>query len=405
MSTYHRITLLVLSVILALAAGAAPRSGAGQPSQPAAQPTPLLVSATNAPLRVRGSDGMDHLEYDLIITNVFAAPVTLMAIEVIAPDGRGLLRLANDTLAANLEPVFFPAPNASPSARIPVGAAVAAVIDVVVPPGSALARINHRMSFELPADIPAVSLIAGRTLIGPELAVDPRAPLVIAPPLRGNGWFSGDACCQAYSVHRSPRLVLDGARFSKPETFAIDWERFQDGRLWTGDGTRNEQYFAFGADVVSAADGTVVAVRDDMPDETPKQPPVTVKEADDYIGNHVIVQIRPDVWAVYGHLQQGSVAVRVGERVSTGRLLGRVGNSGNSTGPHLHFQLSDGPDVFTSTSLPFVFDRYTLAGTADLEGLRAAYADPSAPVDVRIDGIAEVQTETYPLVLTVQDFR
>jgi len=243
---------------------------------------------------------------------------------------------------------------------------VAAVIDLVVPPGAVPARISHTISYTLPADTPALSLIAGRTVSGPELVVDPRQPIVIAPPVHGNGWLNGNGCCMAHSVHRSPRLVIDGARYIKPETFAIDWARIQDGQLNTGDGSQNEQHFAFGAEIVSVAAGTVVAVHDGMPEQTPNQPPVGIEQAGDYVGNDVVVQILPDVYAIYAHLQPGSIAVEVGERVTTGELLGRLGNSGNSSAPHLHFQLSDGPDALSSTSLPFVFDRYTLAGTLNL---------------------------------------
>ncbi len=405
MPTPHRITLLVLSSLLALVVSAAPKATADQPSPPAAQPTALLVSATNAPLRVLGSDGMEHLEYDLIITNVFTAPLTLTAVEVIAPDGRRLLRLAGDTLAANTEPVFFPVPDASPISQIPVGGVVATVIDLIVPPGEVPTRISHYISYELPPDAPALSLIASRAVAGPELEVDPRAPLVIAPPLRGNAWISNSGCCEAFSVHRSPRVVVDGARYVKPETFAIDWLRLQDGRLWTGDGTQNEQYFAFGAEVVSVADGTVVSVREDMPDVTPNQALFAVQQPRDYIGNHVIVQILPEVWAVYAHLQPGSIPVREGERVTTGQLVGRLGNSGNSTAPHLHFQLSDSPDPLTSTSLPFVFDRYTLVGTVDAVASEAALTDSTASPSLRLVGTPRAQIGTYPLVDTVQDFR
>ena len=401
----HPMRVLMLSALLALGVRAAPQAAAAQLAPPAAQPTPLLVTATNAPLRVLGSDGMEHLEYDLVITNVFTAPVTLTAVEVIAPDGNRLLRLADDALAANTEPIFFPAADAAPLSPIPIGGAVAVVVDLILPPGAVPARIRHQIAYALPPDAPALSLIASRGVAGPELGVDPRTPLVVAPPVRGDGWLATDACCQAYSVHRSPRLVLDGTRYIKPETFAIDWERFQGGRLWTGDGTRNEQYFAYGAEVIAAANGTVVSIRDDMPDVTPNQALFAVQQPGDYIGNHVIVQLRPDVWAVYAHLQPGSIAVGVGAEVTTGQLLGRVGNSGNSTAPHLHFQLSDGPDPLTSTSLPFVFERYTLAGMADLEGLRAAFTAPGTPTAVRIEGPPRAETATYPLVLTVQEFR
>ncbi len=201
--------------------------------------------------------------------------------------------------------------------------------------------------------------------------------------------------------------------YVKPETFAIDWVRLQGGRQWTGVGAQNEQHFAFGADVVSVAEGTVVSVRDDMPEETPRQPPVAVKHADDYAGNRVVVRMQPheqhfalgEVWATYAHLQPGSIPVRMGERVTPGQRLGRLGNSGNSTDPHLHFQLSDGPDVLTANSLPFVIDRYTLAGTVDTETFVAAYTDRSAPTEVRLVGTPHAQSGTYPLVLTVQDFR
>ena len=62
-----------------------------------AQTTALLVSAIHDPLRVTGSDGMVHLEYDLVLTNVFTTPVTITAIDVLTPEGQSLLRLAGDS--------------------------------------------------------------------------------------------------------------------------------------------------------------------------------------------------------------------------------------------------------------------------------------------------------------------
>lgn len=347
-----------------------------------------------------GSDGMEHLEYDLIITNVFTAPVSLTAVEVVAPDGRALLRLEGDALATLTQPLIFT--GESPGLQIPVGGVVATVIDLVLPPDDVPARISHQIAYELPPDAPGITLFDSRAVTGPDLAVNPRAPLVIAPPLRGAGWFNANGCCVAETPHRSARIAVDGARYVKFETFAIDWARLQDGRSFAGDGSRNEQYFAFGAEVVAVAAGTVVAVRDDMPEQTPGQPPIAVQHPYDYAGNHVIVQIQPDVWALYGHLQPGSVTVRVGEQVTTGRSLGRLGNSGNSNPAHLHFQLSDGPDPVTSNSLPFVIDRYTLVGTVDAESYVASLTDPGAAA--LIAGPSSAQAGTYPLVLTVQDF-
>ena len=358
-----------------------------------AQPTALLVSATNAPLRVLGSDGMEHLEYDLIIANPFTAPVTLVSVDVVAADGRQLLRLEGGALAAVTQRLaHVPGP---PITVVPASGVVAVVLDVVVQPGQVPDWLSHRIAYEIPADAPAITLIDNRLIVGPVLQVERRASHVIAPPLRGAGWISLNGCCLASTPHRSARLVVNGARYTKFETFAIDWARLSGGQAFAGDGARNEQWFAFGAEIVSVAEGTVVEVRDGMPEETPFQPPVAVHHPDDYAGNRVVVQIHPGVWALYAHLQTGSVAVRVGDRIIAGQLLGRLGNSGNTSGPHLHFQLSDGADVITSRSLPFVFDSYTLVGTV---------SDPNEPPLV-IGGMGSAQHESYPLVFTVQDFR
>ena len=119
----------------------------------------------------------------------------------------------------------------------------------------------------------------------------------------------------------------------------------------------------------------------------------------------MVVQQGPGVFATYAHLQPGSLPVREGDRVATGQLLGRVGNTGNSFAPHLHFQLSDGPDLTTATSLPFVLDRYDLAGAVALEALAAALTDPGAAPALDAAGPAGPQAGTYPLLLAVADFR
>src|SRR5690606_2053650 len=76
-------------------------------------------------------------------------------------------------------------------------------------------------------------------------------------------------------------------------------------------------------------------------------------------GNHVIV--RTDrVVAVYAHLVPGSVTVTPGQQVEQGQVLGRVGHSGTSTSPHLHFQLMDGEDPRRARGVPAAFTRYAV---------------------------------------------
>ena len=230
----------------------------------------------------------------------------------------------------------------------------------------------------------------------------PRRPAkVIAPPLGGKGWWNGNGCCVPADAHRFLRLAVDGVRYNKPETFAIDWIRIRDGEILEGEASENASYFAYGAKVRSATGGRVVSVRNNMPDETPNfsgAHPPSVKGPEDFAGDHVVVRIRPGVYALYAHLQPGSVDVRVGEEVATGQFLGRLGNSGNTTLPHLHFGLSTGPDPLTSNSLPFVIDRYRLVGTADNSNLGSLEVPP-------IKGPSRDEQRTHPLSSSVADFR
>jgi Peptidase family M23 len=320
-----------------------------------------------------------------------------------------LLHLAGDALLAQMQPLFGPATDTAPTAQIAAGVTAATVIDVVLPPDTAPAQVGHLISYALPEDAPGLSLLSSRTVAGPNLTVDPRPAITLIPPVHGAGWLSANGCCLASSVHRYLRTAVDGAHYNKSETFAIDWMQLQDGLLYTGGGTQNEQYPGFGASIVSVAAGTVVSIRDGMPEQTPNVPVVGINQLEDYGGNNVVVQIEPNVWAFYAHLQPGSIAVQVGDQVTAGQLLGLLGNTGNSTAPHLHFQLSDGPNVLLANSVPFAFENYTLAGTFD-ESLDIEAEDSEAaaatvpPAIVPIMGTPTAQFSTYPLDLTVQDF-
>ena len=91
------------------------------------------------------------------------------------------------------------------------------------------------------------------------------------------------------------------------------------------------------------ADARVVSVVDGLPEQTPGKFPsnLPLAEAD---GNSVILDLGSQRYALYAHLQPGSIKVRVGDNVKPGQVIGLVGDSGNSIAPRLHFQVTDAPN-------------------------------------------------------------
>ena len=357
--------------------------------------TALTVSAVNPPVRVFGSDGKTHLEYDLIMQNIFDAPVTVTSIEVSAPDGSLLLTLEGEQVAEYTTPVF----SGPATAVVPPSGSVGTVIDIVVASDDMPVRLDHRISYR-PGTSELESLIGTREITGPALEVDTQEPMTIAAPLKGPGWLNANSCCVPESPHRRGRVAVGGNSIKKFEQFAIDWVLTRNGRIFDGDGARNEQWYGFGADVLAVADGSVASVFDGMPNQVPNTPVTGLRGPRDYSGNQVSLQISPGVWAIYAHLQPGSITVKTGDQVKKGQVIGRLGNSGNSSGPHLHFQLSDGPEITTSNSLPFSLDSFWLVGAVDPALLEAADAQ-GGPPPLRVTGPGRQVANAYPLAYTV----
>ena len=170
-----------------------------------------------------------------------------------------------------------------------------------------------------------------------------------------------------------------GHRWAIPEEFALDIARLGgDGLSHKGDGTRFEDYYAYGSDVVAACDGTVVeAVNDQPEDPTAMQRPDESQEAyfarlqkeqagrlakgtTAITGNYVLIDHGKSEYSFYAHLQPGSVRVHKGDRVKSGDVIGKLGSSGNSTEPHLHFHVCDSNDPLMSAGIPVNFSNVTI---------------------------------------------
>jgi murein DD-endopeptidase MepM/ murein hydrolase activator NlpD len=132
-------------------------------------------------------------------------------------------------------------------------------------------------------------------------------------------------------------------------------------RLPSGPIDQLSSYAYFGDEIYSVAAGTVVAIEDGLPEQVPGKMPdgATLQIA---AGNHVVVDIGEGHFAFYAHMQPGSVRVKAGDKVSTGQVLGLLGNSGNTDTPHLHFHVMDGPSPLLANGLPYVFTSFMSGG-------------------------------------------
>ncbi|MHC4845579.1 MAG: M23 family metallopeptidase [Planctomycetota bacterium] len=144
---------------------------------------------------------------------------------------------------------------------------------------------------------------------------------------------------------------------ARDQRYAYDLVVVADGSTHRGDGTANEQYYAFGRPIVAPADGRVVNTANDVPDNRPG-----LMNAIQPLGNHVIIDHGNGEFSFLAHFQQFSVLVRPGQEVRKGQVLARCGNSGNSSEPHLHYHLQDSPRFGQGDGLPAQFQGYELNG-------------------------------------------
>jgi len=162
-----------------------------------------------------------------------------------------------------------------------------------------------------------------------------------ALPLKGEWlvvWGGNDVLLNYHYEHDSQR-------------YAYDILRVKEGRSYEGDAKKNESYYAFGQEIVAPADGKVAHVTSDIEDNVPG-----VENAKQVEGNYVVIDHGNGEYSHMAHMKKGSAKVKVGDRVKRGDVIGLVGNSGNSTEPHLHFQISTGVDLFQSESIAVRFE-------------------------------------------------
>ncbi|HET9261941.1 MAG TPA: M23 family metallopeptidase, partial [Vicinamibacterales bacterium] len=325
-----------------------------------------------APTPFKGSDGRTHLAYELVVNDIPQTGAQIDRIEVFAEsDAKPLITYAGSDLDQRVM-----RPEADPKVRygraIPSG--TTALIHVWITLAEDRVPRVLRHSFQVSTD-------GGQPLVATDARVDVSSapPIIVGSPFRSGAWLAHNGPGQHRSAHWGSALV-DGRTARVPQRYAIDFMGVDDnGGAVRGDFRKssNDDWIGFGREILGVLDGTVYAVRDGIVDNQPlvEPPRPASPSAANTYGNYVIVKAGDGTFVHYAHLQRNSVAVKTGEAVRRGQVIGRLGNSGNTNAAHLHFNITDGPEPEATQGIPFVFD--TVESLGSTTAAIALGAEPS----------------------------
>ena len=317
---------------------------------------PSIQVGTIDPVRSVLTQDETLVVYELSILNSGETAVNLQRVETTSGENLLASHAGSDLCDRVSNPSTQIDPEAEPSTLIEPGA-----------------ELLVFMWLPLPTDLPNQSLThvvtlqsAGAETEFEELLVVPiedQDPVVLGPPLRGDNWLAANNSDE--SPHsRNIEVFDDTVRI--PMRYAVDFVRKgPDGDLFAGEETDNASHHAYGEEILTVADGTIAMAIDGVLENVPGSPPASPVPLDMRCGNCIILDIGDDRFVSYAHLIPGSLTVRVGDHVKKGDVLGRVGNSGASSGPHLHFHVSQIFDTqnasgLNGSALPFVFESFEL---------------------------------------------
>ena len=349
--------------------------------------SPLLATPLAPPNPVLGADRRRHLVYEIVLMDIGESAIALEKIEVLGANGDAvlatlegealakILRLTGSgkgtALAAGGSGILFMDVTLAEDAMVPRALKHRFQVAVSKPEGKPSSGNDHDPTPQLPQT---------QSFTGAPVDVG-RPAVVIAPPLKGPRWVVAGGCCDTITYHRGATLPINGA-IHVAERYAIDLVQLDDkNKIASGPIDKLSSYAFFGREIYSVADGTVVAMADDRPEQVPGKLPqgMPLQAA---LGNYVVIDIGEGRFAFYAHMQPGSLRVKPGDKVTTGEVLGLLGNSGNTDAPHLHFHVMDGASPLLSDGLPYVFTSFTGEGrVTDEQPLfsgGAATIDPNA---------------------------
>ena len=368
--------------------------------------TPLAAQLRLEPFDIRvpsapaafPADGKTNFTYELRITNIDRREVKITGVEVIA-DSTGASLQSLDSTAVKAATRLAGAPVTGGDSRtLSSGRQTLLYMWVTVPAGgSTPSRLRHRISY---ATVDSANNPINDVVEAFYVPVRSLILATIAAPFGGGGgpWVAVNGPSNT-SGHRRTAIPL-GGEAQIGQRFATDWIKLgPDGLAFKGDSLVNANWYGYGTPVVAVADGIVTETKDGIIENVPFSPKMAVPITLETVGgNHVILDVGGGYYAFYAHLVPGSVKVKLGDRVKKGQQVGLLGNSGNSTAPHLHFHMGDKNSPLGSEGLPFLFDRFELLDwpKSGFGELLKGWKPTAAPVAHRKEVILENMIVRFP---------
>ncbi len=332
--------------------------------------TPIVLSVLAPPVPVKGSDGLYHITYELFLTNSNTFEWEVLSIEVLDghPDGQVLDMVTGDEVMDKMQLVGTRQPTTS---LVPTQSGLVFITFTVENEKDIPDSLLHRLTITVPGGLPEFIITflelpedqESIDQLGAQVEVDNMDVFAFGPPLEGSGWVVVNGCCDSITHVRSD-LAVNGSIFIS-QRYAIDWIKIDaENRLYVGDPQILENWEGYNQNVLAVSDAQVVRVVDKFPDQVPFILPaqvgaITLEEID---GNHVILALPNGQFAFYAHLIPGSITVEEGDFVTKGQVIAKLGNTGNTSAPHLHLHIMETASSLGSNGLPHVFEEYNLIG-------------------------------------------
>ena len=301
---------------------------------------------------VFSTDGVQSCYYELYVTSFSSDTISIDKIDISA-NNVGILTIEGSDLQNRCA---FPGfPRSTNAHMLTPGGTTIIYIEIHSPLLRVGQALTHTISIKrLRESVPE------QVMTGFDVQVLDHEPLVVGAPLRGGPWTAVyDPAWQ--TGHRRMIYTTNGTAHI-PGRYAIDFILLNnEGQYAVGDDNITANWLGYGQDVLAVADAEVSSVNDTF-EETKTVSSHPGYTPDKATGNYISLKIRESTYVFYEHLKPGSIRVKPGQRVKKGDVIASLGFTGQSTGPHLHFHVSNRDSALGAEGIPFAFEQFTYMG-------------------------------------------